>query len=92
MAKNPKKKKSALANAASKKLASIGGPRMTPEQLAHAMMHAEADGQAERVTFDNGEWGWRVTMPDGTVRMLKPTPEILAALEKFEREGHPAHD
>jgi hypothetical protein len=86
-----KKKKSALANAASKKLASIGGARMTPEQLAHSMMHAEADGQAERVTLDDGSWAWRVTMPDGEVRMLKPTPEILAALDRFEREGHPSH-
>jgi hypothetical protein len=85
------KKKSALATAASKKLQQIGGARMTPEQLAHSMMHAEEDGQAERVSLDDGSWAWRVTMPDGAVRMLKPTPEILEALARFEREGHPAH-
>ena len=86
-----KKKPSALSSAASRKLAQIGGPKMTPEQLAHSMMHAEADGQAERITLDDGQWAWRVTFPDGTTRILKPTPEILAALERFEREGHPAH-
>jgi hypothetical protein len=86
-----KKKPSALASAASRKLSQIGGAKMTPEQLAHSMMHAEEDGNAERVALDNGEWAWRVTFPDGTTRMLKPTPEILAALERFEREGHPAH-
>jgi hypothetical protein len=86
-----KKKPGALASAASRKLAQIGGAKMTPEQLAHSMMHAEQDGQAERITLDDGDWAWRVTFPDGTTRMLKPTPEILAALERFEREGHPAH-
>lgn len=91
MAKNTKKKKGALAAAASKKLSQIGGPKMTPEQLAHAMMHAEDDGQAERVTLEDGSWAWRVTMPDGTAQMLKPTPAILEALERFERDGHPAH-
>jgi len=93
MASTSKKKNkgNALASAASRKLSQIGGPKMTPEQLAHSMMHAEADGQAERVTLDDGAWAWRVTFPDGTTRMLKPTPEILAALHRFEHEGHPAH-
>jgi hypothetical protein len=93
MSSNSKKKKkpSALASAASRKLSQIGGAKMTPEQLAHSMMHAEEDGSAERVPLDDGTWGWRVTFPDGTTRMLKPTPEILAALERFERDGHPAH-
>ena len=86
-----KKKPGALASAASRKLAQIGGAKMTPEQLAHSMMHAEEDGQAERVTLDDGDWAWRMTFPDGTTRILKPTPEILAALERFERDGHPAH-
>lgn len=89
--KTKKKKGSALASAASRKLAQIGAPKMTPDQLAHSMMHAEADGQAERVPLDDGTWAWRVTFPDGTTRMLTPTPEILAALERFERDGHPAH-
>jgi hypothetical protein len=92
MATSTKKKKTgALASAASRKLAQIGGAKMTPEQLAHSMMHAEEDGQAERVILDDGDWAWRMTFPDGTTRILKPTPEILAALERFEREGHPAH-
>jgi hypothetical protein len=92
MATSRKKKKTGgLASAASRKLAQIGGAKMTPEQLAHSMMHAEEDGQAERVILDDGDWAWRMTFPDGTTRILKPTPEILAALERFEREGHPAH-
>jgi hypothetical protein len=88
------KKKSALAAAASRKLAKIGGdaPRFTPEQIAHMMMHAEERGEAERVPLDDGSWGWRMSGPDGKVQVLKPTPEILAALHRFETEGHPAHD
>ncbi len=87
-------KKNALAAAASKRLSRIGGPapQYTPEQLAHIMMHAEEDGAAERVSFDDGSWGWRLQGPDGKPQLLKPTPEMLAALEKFETEGHPAHD
>jgi hypothetical protein len=90
----PKKKKNAspLAAAASRRLAGIGGPsKYTPEDVAHAMMHAEEDGGAERVTLDDGTWAWRMKGPDGQDRILKPTPEILAALERFEREGHPGH-
>jgi hypothetical protein len=87
------KKKSALAAAASRKLASIGGggARYTPEQLAHFMLHAEERGEAERVPLEDGSWGWRTTMPDGTIQVLKPTNEMLAALDRFAREGHPAH-
>ncbi len=86
-----KKKKSALASAATRRLLQIGAPKMTPEQVAHMMMHAEEDGQAQRVELDGGEWAWRVSMPDGTTQILKPTPEMLAALERFARDGHPAH-
>lgn len=85
------KKKSALAVAASRKLASIGSPNFSPEELAHYMMHAEERGQAERVPLEDGTWAWQVTGPDGKVQLLKPTPEMLAALERFEREGHPGH-
>jgi hypothetical protein len=88
-----KKKPNALATAATRKLAQIGAPKMSPEQLAHAMMHAESDGRAERVPLENGDgaWAWRIQGPDGTAQLLKPTAEILAALARFEREGHPAH-
>ena len=95
MAKASKpKKKSALAAAASRKLSRIGGDgtRFTPEQIAHMMMHAEERGEAERVNLSDGSWGWQMSGPDGKLQVLKPTPEILAALERFETEGHPAHD
>jgi hypothetical protein len=89
----PKKKTSPLAAAASKRLAGIGGPtKYSPEDVAHAMMHAEENGEAERVPLEDGSWGWRVRGPNGQDQLLKPTPEILAALERFEREGHPGHD
>jgi hypothetical protein len=86
-----KKKKSALAQAASRKLASIGGPQMTPEQLAHALLHAEERGEAERVPLEDGSWAWAIQDGKGQTQLLKPTPEMLAALDRFEREGHPAH-
>jgi hypothetical protein len=87
------KKKSALASAASRKLAGIGsGPRYTPEQMAHMMMHAEERGEAVRVQLEDGSWGWQVTGPDGKKQVLVPTPEMLAALHRFETEGHPSHD
>jgi hypothetical protein len=89
----PKKKTSPLAAAASRKLQG-DAPRYTPEQIAHLMMHAEERGEAERVPLDDEgkTWGWKMTAPDGKVQVLKPTPEILAALERFEKEGHPSHD
>ena len=92
--KKPKKKGSALAAAASKRLARIGGGegKYSPEEIAHAMMHAEERGEAERVDLGDGSWGWRVQGPDGKLQILKPTPEMLAALERFEREGHPSHE
>lgn len=89
--KNKKKKNSALAAAASRKLGGIGAKRFTPEEIAHTMMHAEERGETERVPLEDGTWGWRITGPDGQPRILKATPDILAALERFEREGHPAH-
>jgi hypothetical protein len=89
----PKKKNNPLAAAASRKL-SGDTPRYTPDQIAHLMMHAEERGEADRVPLDDApdSWGWKITGPDGKEQILKPTPEILAALERFEREGHPSHD
>jgi hypothetical protein len=88
------KKKMALAAAASRRLARIGGEagNYTPEQIAHFMVHAEERGEAERVTLEDGSWGWQMSGPDGRIQVLKPTPAMLAALERFESEGHPAHD
>lgn len=84
------KKKNALAQAASKKLAGIGGPKMSPEEMAHMMMHAEERGEAERVELDDGSWAWAVES-NGKRQLLKPTAEMLAALDRFAREGHPGH-
>lgn len=84
-----KKKGGALAAAASKRLSRIGAPQMTAEELAHTMFHAEENGQAERVPTEDGAWAWRVQTPDGP-RMLKPTPEVLEALARFE-QGHDHH-
>lgn len=65
---------------------------MTPEQMAHAMLHAEERGEVERVPLEDGAWGWMMHGPDGKAQILKPTPEILAALHRFETEGHPPHE
>ena len=88
------KKKNALAAAASRRLSRIGGEgaRYTPEQIAHFMVHAEERGEAERVPLEDGTWGWQITGPDGKLQILKPTPDMLAALDRFEVEGHPAHE
>lgn len=86
-----KKKKSALAAAAKKKLEKIGPAPPTAEEIAHAMVHAEQDGLAKRVWVDDEKWVWTFTGPDGQQRALAPTAEILAALERFDREGHPGH-
>ena len=82
-----KKKQSALAAAASKKLAGIGGPRMSPEELAHVLFHAEQRGEVERVTLEDGSWAWAVDNGKGK-QILKPTPEMLVALERFAHEDH----
>ena len=86
-----KKKKSALAAAASRKLSSIGAPQMTPEQVAHSLLHAEERGEVQRVSLDDGSWAWAMQDAQGQTRILKPTPAMLEALDRFEREGHPAH-
>ncbi len=86
----PKKnKKSALAQAASRKLARIAGPRMSPQEIAHTLWHAEQRGEVQRVDLDDGSWGWAAPGPDGKVQILKPTPEMLAAVDALDVEGHP---
>ncbi len=87
MANNKKNKPSALASAASRKLAGIGGPRMTPENMAHQLFHAEERGEVSRVTLEDGTWAWSVQGPNGP-QMLKPTPEMLAALARIEAGDH----
>jgi hypothetical protein len=85
-----KKKGGALAAAASRKLARIAAPqKITAEELAHAMFHAEERGEAERVPTEDGGWAWRVATPNGP-QMIKPTPEVLEALAQFEA-GHHEH-
>lgn len=82
------KKPSALAAAASKRLARIGAP--DPGEVAHAMFHAEQNGEVERVPLEDGSWAWAVPDPQGgPTRLMKPTPEMLVMLAQFEREGHP---
>jgi hypothetical protein len=89
--KKPKKKTGALADAARKKLSGIGPAQPTPEHVAHVMLHAEEDGSARRVFVDDERWVWVFPGPDGKQHTLMPTPEMLAALERFETEGHPTH-
>lgn len=84
------KKKSALAAAASRKLQSIGVPKMTPHQLTHMLYHAEERGEVERVPTDDGAWAWLLPADkDGVRQQLKPTEEMLQALEGFAQGiGH----
>ena len=86
-----KRAKSALAQAASKKLSGIGGPKMTAEDVAHVLWHAEQRGEVERVELEDGSWAWMLPGQGGEPQMLKPTPEMLAILDRFEREGHADH-
>jgi hypothetical protein len=88
-----KGKKGALATAASKKLAGIAGPKMTPEDVAHVLWHAEQRGEVERVPLEDGSWAWLVpAQKGGQPQMLKPTPAMLEVLERFEHEGHGEHE
>ncbi len=90
MAKNGKK--SALQQAASKKLAGIGPKAPSPEHVAHMMLHAEERGEVTRVGLEDGSWGWAVPGKDGTTQVLKPTPEMLEALARWEAgAAHPQH-
>ncbi len=86
-----KRAKGALAQAASKKLSGIGGPKMTAEDVAHVLWHAEQRGEVERVELEDGSWAWMLPGQGGQPQMLKPTAEMLAILDRFEREGHGEH-
>jgi hypothetical protein len=90
MKTKPKKKTSALAAAASRRLSAIGESKMSPQDVAHSLFHAEERGDVERVTMDDGSWAWAMKPgPDGQRQILKPTPEMLAHLEDLARGiGH----
>lgn len=83
-----KKKKSALQEAASRRLARIGQP--DPEEIAHAMFHAEQRGEVQRVQLDDGSLAWQFADNDGQQRLMRITPPMLAALSRFEHD-HPEH-
>jgi hypothetical protein len=81
------KKKSKLQEAASRRLQSLAQPKLTPDQFAHAMYHAEERGEVERVPLDDGSWAWALPSDKGGKRqVVKPTPEMLAALSRFETD------
>jgi len=84
-----KKKPSKLQMAANRKLAQIGTPKMSAFDVAHAMFHAEERGEVERVTLDDGSWGWLMPQ-DGTGQrpLMKPTPEMLAHLQRISSGDH----
>jgi hypothetical protein len=87
-----KNKKSALAAAAKRRMEKLGPPKLSAEQIAHTLVHAEERGEVHRVTLDDGSWAWVIPGPDGKPQVLRPTPEMLAALARFETEGHPPHE
>ncbi|MBL8609293.1 MAG: hypothetical protein JNL38_18330 [Myxococcales bacterium] len=90
--KNPKKKKNSLAASASRRLGSIGGPKLSAQDIAHMMFHAEERGEVERVPMEDGSWAWLLPQqPDGKRPMIKPTPEVLEHLARFET-NHQPHD
>ncbi len=92
--KKPKAKKTKLAAAASRKLATIAGPKITPEEMAHMLYHAEQRGEVERVGLEDGSWAWVLPSQgpgQGAPQMLKPTPAMLEVIDHFEREGHGDH-
>lgn len=81
------KKKSKLQLAATRKLALIGAPKMSPFDIAHAMYHAEERGEVERVAQEDGSWAWLLPPNEaGERQVLPPTREMLAALDRL------AHD
>jgi hypothetical protein len=85
-----KKKKGGLAASASRRLASIGGPKLSPQDIAHMMFHAEERGEVERVPLDDGSWGWLLPQqPDGKRPVIKPTPDVLQHLAALEKHHEP---
>jgi hypothetical protein len=86
------KKKSKLQEAATRRMQALAQPKITPEQFAHAMFHAEQQGQVERVPLDDGSWAWLLPVDKtGKRPIVKPTPEMLSALNRFETDPS-AHD
>lgn len=83
------KKTSALAAAASRRLAMIGTPKYSEEELAHMMFHAEERGDVTRQTAEDGSWLWLLPAnEEGHRPQLKPTPKMLVALEQFAKMEH----
>jgi hypothetical protein len=80
-----KKKKSALAEAASRRLMAIGLPKLTPHDIAHAMFHAEERGEVERVPSDDAPgWAWLLPAQGSAARQrIQPTPEMLESLTQL---------
>jgi nitric oxide synthase oxygenase domain/subunit len=88
----PKKKKTALQAAASRKLAAIGGRTVSAEEAAHMLFHMEERNEVERRVLEDGTWAWLMPpQADGRRPMLKPTPELLEHLRRFEAH-HQAHE
>lgn len=84
-----KNKKSALAQAATRRLQAIGMPKMDEEQIAHLMFHAEERGEVERVAEEDGGWAWLMPVDkDGHRARLRPTPKMLESLERFAHMDH----
>ncbi len=81
-----KNKKSALAEARTRRLERIGNAPMNVEKATFAMLAAERTGAAERVTLDDGSWGWVVRSAEGKEQVVVPTPEMLAFLDGLELE------
>jgi hypothetical protein len=80
-------KKSKLQEAASKRLQTLAAPKITPEQFAHAMFHAEERGEVQRVPLEDGSWAWALPVDKSGKRpIVKPTAEMLAALHQFETD------
>lgn len=84
------KKKSALQQAASRRLQAIGMPKMSPQEMVHALYHAEQEGKVQRETQEDGTWGWRLpAQGDLPGQLIKPTAEMMEAYDMFARgEGH----
>jgi hypothetical protein len=79
-----KNKKSALAEAAKRRLEGIGSAPMNAEKAALAMLAAERAGYATRVQLDDGTWGWTVQNGADKEQVVVPTAEMLAVLERMD--------
>ena len=79
-----KKKKSALAEAATRRLERIGSEPMNAEKAALAMLAAERAGYATRIQLEDGSWGWTVESGGEKNQVVVPTAEMLAVLERMD--------